>query len=134
MATDLTASNPSVLLLGATLTLPTATNSQDAPLPDSLPPGVTPEMVVRGQAVFDGVGGCANCHGPQAGGLIGPSLTDAEWWHAAGSYLTILQQILVGVSADRSRSGYEMAPRGEGNLSDADVQAVAAYVWALSRR
>lgn len=104
-----------------------------ATYPDSLPSGVTPDLVRRGQFVFSGPGGCYTCHGRDAGGALGPNLTDREWLHMKGSYLTILQQVLVGVPSERSRSGVEMPPRGGALLSDADVQAVAAYVWALSR-
>lgn len=100
---------------------------------DSLPPGVTPALVDQGRALFQGEALCFTCHGADATGVVGPNLTDSQWLHAKGSYLTILQQILVGVPGDRSRTGIEMPPRGGAPLSDRDVQAVAAYVWALSR-
>jgi mono/diheme cytochrome c family protein len=99
---------------------------------DSLPPGVTPEMVSRGKAVFEGAGGCFNCHGPEAMGLLGPNLTDSDWWHVQGSYLAILRQVLSGVPAEESTIGIAMPPRGGSMIDDADVQAVAAYVWTLS--
>jgi cbb3-type cytochrome c oxidase subunit III len=104
----------------------------DYVLPDSLPPGVTPAMVERGYAVFHGEGLCMNCHGADAGGLLGPSLKDSDWWHAAGSYLSILRQVLVGVPADRSLSGEEMPPRGGSAIGEDDVIAVAAFVWRVS--
>ena len=116
----------------ALLALPLGLWAQPVPIPDSLPPGVTAEMVERGRRVFAGEGLCINCHGPQAGGHLGPDLTDAEWWHAEGSYLAIVRQILVGVPAAQSISGTVMQPRGGSNISDEDVQAVAAYVWKLS--
>ena len=109
-------------------------SAQRASILDSLPPGVTPQMVDRGQEVSSGIGGCANCHGPEAGGLKGPDLTDTEWWHAEGTYLAIVRQILVRVPLDQSTSGVVMPPRGGSQIRDPDVQAVAAYVWALSRR
>lgn len=101
---------------------------------DSLPLGVTPVMVETGRRVFHGEGGCTKCHGPDARGGIGPDLTDSDWLHAKGSYVSIVTQILVGVPADKSRSGVPMLPRGGTNISDADVHAVAAYIWALSHR
>ena len=100
--------------------------------PDSLPPGVTMAMVEQGSALFQGRGLCANCHGAAASGFLGPDLTDAEWLQAKGSYLDILQVVLSGVSEEQSTQGVAMPPRGSGTLSDVDVQAVAAYVWALS--
>jgi cbb3-type cytochrome c oxidase subunit III len=106
--------------------------AQSFTIPDSLPPGVTPQMVERGATVFRDEGLCAKCHGPQAGGYLGPNLTSPDWWHAEGSYLALIRQILVGVPADQSISGAVMAPRGGTNISDEDVQAAAAYVWTLS--
>lgn len=100
-------------------------------VPDSLPPGVTLPMLERGREIFEGVGGCANCHGPLAGGLIGPNLTDSEWWHAEGSYLAIMRRVMTGVPLEESTSGIMMPPMGGARLSDDDVQAVAAYVWTL---
>lgn len=123
-----------LLALSAVLLLPAGADAQRAQIPDSLPPGVTPQMIDRGQEVFSGRGGCANCHGPEAGGLIGPNLTDTQWWYAEGTYLAIVRQILVGVPRDQSTSGVVMPPRGGSQIRNPDVQAVAAYVWALSRR
>jgi cytochrome c oxidase cbb3-type subunit 3 len=122
-----------MLVMGvASLALPAGLLGQTAATPDSLPPGVTPGMVERGKQIFEGEGLCINCHGPEAGGYLGPNLTDAEWWHAEGSYLAIVRQILVGVPANQSVSGTVMQPRGGSSISDEDVQAVAAYVWRLS--
>ena len=111
---------------------PGITECQEVLLPDSLPPGVTAEMVARGKVVFEGDGLCSNCHGADAMGLLGPNLTDSEWWHAQGSYLSIVQQVLVGVPEAESESGTVMPPKGGSNIGEADVQAVAAYVWRLS--
>jgi len=106
--------------------------AQDLTIPDSLPPGVTAEMVAMGQDVFEGHGLCVNCHGMGATGLLGPDLTDGDWWHARGTYLEIIRQILVGVPAEQSESGTAMPPKGGANLSDAEVLAAAAYVWTVS--
>ena len=72
-------------------------SAQSMSIPDSLPPGVTRAMVERGREVYQGEGLCAKCHGPEAGGYLGPNLTSPEWWHAEGSYLALIRQILVGV-------------------------------------
>lgn len=105
---------------------------QNYVLPDSLPPGVTRAKIERGYAVFHGEGLCVTCHGPDAGGLLGPNLTDSDWWHAAGSYLSILRQVLVGVPQSRSLSGEEMPPRGGSAIGEDDVIAVSAFVWRVS--
>lgn len=107
---------------------------QALPVPDSLPPGVNRALVERGKQVFEGEGLCYTCHGRDATGEFGPNLTDAEWWHAQGSYLSIVQRILSGVSAEQSLLGVAMPARGGMAIPDADVQAVAAYVWSLSHR
>lgn len=99
---------------------------------DSLPPGVTMEMVQEGRVIFEGPGLCSTCHGESGTGLIGPDLTDNDWIQAKGSYLSILQVVASGVPADRSATGTEMPARGGSLISDEDVHAVAAYVWSTS--
>ena len=95
----------SILIVGAMLGWGgLGATAQDYVLPDSLPAGVTPEVVQRGYDAFHGEGLCVNCHGAKAGGLLGPSLADSEWWHAAGSYLAILRQVLVGVPQENQFS------------------------------
>jgi cbb3-type cytochrome c oxidase subunit III len=106
--------------------------AQPMRIPDSLPPGVTPAMIARGREIFRGTGHCINCHGAEGGGLLGPNLTDAEWWHAEGSYLAILERINSGVPLSQSRRGVAMPRRGGSAIDDHEVQAVAAYVWRVS--
>jgi len=100
---------------------------------DSLPPGITPGMVQEGQAIFEGRGLCTSCHGDAGKGLIGPDLTDDDWLQAKGTYLSILQVVANGVPVDRSATGTAMPARGGSMIiDDADVHAVAAYVWTTS--
>ncbi len=101
-------------------------------LPDSLPPGVTSAMVERGRTIFEGEGLCHTCHGIDATGEFGPNLTNPAWWHGKGSYLSIVQRVLMGVPASQSILGIAMPARGGSTISDAEVQSVAAYVWMLS--
>lgn len=98
----------------------------------TLPEGVTPAMVKEGAGVFKGAGLCFACHGPDGKGGIGPNLTDGTWLHSKGSYTDIVQQITTGVPAKESKSGIVMPPKGGSTISDAQVKAVAAYVWTLS--
>lgn len=104
--------------------------------PDSLPPGVTPAMIADGQKIFSGPGLCSACHGPQAKGVngLGPNLTDAEWLHSDGTYEALVAQVTTGVPASKSKGGIAMPPKGGAALSDAQVRAVAAYVWSLGPR
>lgn len=121
----------SALLLAGLL--PPAVQAQQR---DSLPPGVTPQMVAQGEQLFKGPGLCTACHGPDAKGIpnLGPDLTDKEWLHSKGTYQEIVKQILEGVPANRSTTGLVMPPKGGSSLTDDQVKAVAAYVWKLSHR
>ena len=100
----------------------------------SLPEGVTAAMVTEGQQVFAGAGICAACHGPDATGAIGPDLTDGEWLIGDGEYESLVAQILEGVTAAEATNplGAIMPPKGGAGITDAQVRAVAAYVWTLS--
>lgn len=99
--------------------------------PDTLPPGVAPALVAEGRQLFTGDGFCSSCHGTTGRGVIGPDLGDGEWWHGDGSYEAITRTVTSGVAASRSRTGMAMPARGGARLSDAQVRAVAAYVWTL---
>ena len=100
----------------------------------SLPAGVTEAMIHEGQQVYAGAGICAACHGPDATGAVGPDLTDGEWLIGDGEYEQLVAQILEGVSAAEATNtlGAIMPPRGGTAITDAQVRAVAAYVWTLS--
>ncbi|MCH7875680.1 MAG: cytochrome c [Gemmatimonadetes bacterium] len=117
-------------LLGivALIALPVTGSAQ---VPDSLPEGVTAQMIETGAALYGGAGLCAVCHGANGEGSIGPDLADDEWVHSDGSYDAIVHQILEGVPADKSESGVPMPPKGGATLTDEQVRAVAAYVWSL---
>ncbi len=113
--------------------LPVAAQAQQR---DSLPPGVTPQMVAQGEQLFKGPGLCTACHGPDARGIpnLGPDLTDGKWLHSKGTYQEIVKQIMEGVPANKSTTGLVMPPKGGSPLTDDQVKAVAAYVWKLSHR
>jgi mono/diheme cytochrome c family protein len=101
---------------------------------DSLPPGVTAATIADGKKLFGGPGLCTACHGPAAKGIpgLGANLTDDKWLHSDGSYEAIVAQINAGVPATKSTSGVAMPAKGGSSLTDAQVRAVAAYVWSLS--
>lgn len=108
----------------------------DVGLVQELPEGVTAEMLARGEELFRGAGFCYTCHGESGRGVpqLGADLADDEWLHTDGSYEEIVKRVRAGVTAEASSVGVPMPPRGGGRLSDDEVRAVAAYVWALSRR
>jgi mono/diheme cytochrome c family protein len=90
-------------------------------------------MITRGKTIFHGAGVCFACHGMNGAGMTGPSLADTVWVHNRGEYDKIVQLIMTGVDARASKSGVVMPPKGGSAINDADLRAVAAYVWSLSR-
>ena len=116
-------------------THPDAGRLDAASLP--VPPGATKEQVALGDRIFHGEaadGTCTGCHGSDAkGSPEAPSLVSGTWVFGDGSLKAITQTIANGVPKPRNYSD-PMPPRGGAALSDADVAAVAAYVWAISHR
>jgi mono/diheme cytochrome c family protein len=91
-------------------------------------------MVERGKAVFLGPGLCLACHGQTGKGGVGPDLTDGPWLHHDGSYEALVRQIRQGIDQKTSKGGQIMPPKGGSSISEKDLLAVAAYVWALGRK
>lgn len=100
------------------------------------PPGVTDAEVARGERIFNGHeagGACAGCHGENGkGSSLAPNLASGNWLWGDGSLGAIRKVIDEGVSQPKQFRS-PMPPRGGSSLSDADIDAVAAYVWAISR-
>ncbi len=95
----------------------------------------TPAMVADGQQIFGGAGRCSVCHGAGAvGGRFGPNLTDDDWaWIDPGSPTAmgdLANLIRTGVLEPRI-SDTGMPPMGGGNLSDDQLNALAAYILSL---
>lgn len=102
-----------------------------------VPPGATHEMVALGDRIFHGQvanGSCTACHGPKGTGTpLGPDLTKNKWLWSDGSWAGITKSITDGVLQPRQyRSA--MPPNGGSQLTPEQSKAVAAYVWAISRR
>ena len=101
----------------------------------STPPGATHEMVVLGDKVYHGhVGGapCAACHGASGGGTpIGPDLTKNKWLWSDGSLAGLTKTITEGVLTPKQYRS-PMPANGGAQLTPAQAEAAAAYVWALS--
>ena len=93
------------------------------------PLGFTKEQLVRGDRVFHGElagGRCSRCHGWDARGTaVGNDLTTGMYIWADGSVNGIKRVLMHNMS---------VAPGMDGELMPADVDAVAAYVWALGRQ
>jgi cytochrome c oxidase cbb3-type subunit 3 len=80
-----------------------------------------PKAVASGKDVF--ALSCAPCHRPDAGGLIGPNLTD-DWWIHGGAPSDVYKTIVAGV-LDKG-----MPPWGK-TLKPEQIEAVTAYVVSL---
>lgn len=68
---------------------------------------------------------CAPCHGDNAEGRVGPSLSDSEWLYG-GDPKSVLHSIREG----RPKG----MPKWKTELSTDDIQNVAAYVLSLSKK
>ncbi len=103
----------------------------------TVPPGSSEEQLAQGDRIFHGraAGGtCAACHGADGGGSqIGANLSDARGCGATAASRASRARSRKAWPQPSSRSGV-MPPLGAAPLQPADVDAVAAYVWALSHR
>lgn len=85
-----------------------------------------------GKAIFEGKGNCAACHGRDAKGTaLAPDLTDDEWLNISRAVEEIAGLVRKGV-ARPLRFPAPMPPMGGARLSDAEIEAVAQYVFELS--
>jgi glucose/arabinose dehydrogenase/cytochrome c553 len=107
----------------------------DAGLP--VPPGATAQQVALGKKIFHGEvagGTCAGCHGADGIGTpVGADLQSGAWLWGDGSLQSITDIIKTGVPKPKQHPG-AMPPFGGVPLSDTDLAAVAAYVWAIGHR
>jgi mono/diheme cytochrome c family protein len=102
-----------------------------------VPPGATADQVALGRKIFHGeVSGatCAGCHGADGIGTpVGANLSSGTWLWGDGSLQSITDMIRNGVPKPKQHLG-AMPPFGGVHLSDQDLAAVAAYVWAIGHQ
>lgn len=99
------------------------------------PPGMTIGMLVEGDQLFHGKGGCFACHGAEAQGLpaAGDALT-SSLSYARYEWRSIDSLITAGMPDAQTRSPIAMPARGaRGDLTTEQVALLAAYVWAISQ-
>ena len=99
-----------------------------------LPAGVTPAKIATGAELFQAQG-CIVCHGADAKGKPGMtgSLSDSEWKFAeGGAYPALLKIVNEGLTPAQT-GRMPMPTAAAKKLTDPQVQALAAYVWSLSR-
>lgn len=101
------------------------------------PAGMSIGHLRSGDAVFRGKGGCVACHGRDATGVPGKgsSLTAGlNYIPKPYSWAGLDSLERHGISEAISRTNVACPPRGaQGNLTDAEVSRVAAYVWAIAQ-
>ena len=98
----------------------------------------SPALIAEGRKVFEGRSGgalCFSCHGMNAKGMpgIAPDLTDGKWLHGDGSVQFLSRIVKTGVATPK-QSAAAMPPMGGAKLTDAQLNAVAAYLASLNRR
>jgi glucose/arabinose dehydrogenase/mono/diheme cytochrome c family protein len=123
--------------VGAANAKPPEGTHPDAGTPLPVPPGGTAEIVAFGGRIYHGeVGGatCTGCHGADGSGTpLGPNLTDREWLWSDGSVAGIANTITQGVMNPKQYRA-PMPAMGGTQLTGDQVDALAAYIWALSHR
>lgn len=80
------------------------------------------ESIAKGKEIFTNA--CVACHKADAGGQIGPNLTD-EYWINGGGIKNVFKTISEG-----GREGKGMVP-WKSNIKPSDIQKVASYVLSL---
>ena len=94
-----------------------------------VPAGFNRDQILHGDRVFHGEaanGQCSACHGVDGKGTAnGNDLTAGMFIWSDGSVRELKRSILHNMA---------VAPGRDGDLEPADVDAVAAYVWAISRQ
>jgi len=84
------------------------------------------KAIAAGRAIFHGPGTCFGCHGAKLEGTaIAPTLREHKWRNGDGSLAMILRVVDNGVPHTAMVSH-------PGGISDAQIQLVAAYVFAVS--
>lgn len=117
---------------------PGAVQTNDDLQPPALPPlpaGMTIDLIVDGDRIFHGPGGCFACHGTEGQGLpaagdgmtVGLSFVPYRW-------ASIDSLVTDGIPDSDTRSPIAMPARGaRWNLSEDEIRRVSAYVWAISQ-
>ena len=96
-----------------------------------LPEGVTQAQVDAGKQAFETTI-CYTCHGMDGSGTpLAPNLRDQEWLNTDGSLTGIADIIRNGVPTPVQHPA-PMPPMGGAQLTDEQIQNLAAYVFAIS--
>jgi mono/diheme cytochrome c family protein len=120
---------------------PAASTGSAAPSPPArapeyslpVPPGSSQAQVEAGERLFN-ARTCTGCHGQGAKGTpLGPDLTAGKWIWSDGSLAGIRATIDKGVATPKTYRS-PMPPKGGAQLSESELNEVAAYVWAVGHQ
>jgi len=129
------AAEPTTAVAAAT---PAADPVADSAGGDVQPGTITKQMVALGDSIFHGKaanGICFSCHGADAKGTqLAPSLGPHKWLTGDGSYAFLVKRITEGVPTPVAPYVTSMPPMGGSQLTPAQVNAVAAYIYSLSHK
>jgi mono/diheme cytochrome c family protein len=113
------------------LLLPGGSLEAQEALPEA---GVTLARVELGLSLYHTKGACARCHGDLGvGSPEGPGLLTGHWKLGSGRYEWLRHITRHAGWGTASREGDPQPMRGPTVLDSAEVSAVAAYVWSISR-
>ncbi len=87
----------------------------------TLTPAKDTAVLAEGQRIF--LTFCAPCHRPDAGGLVGPNLTDDYWIHGS-NYVDNVKTIIEGVPQKGMLTW-------RGVLNPGQIKAVSSYIYTL---
>jgi cytochrome c oxidase cbb3-type subunit 3 len=87
----------------------------------TLEPSKDSVVLAKGKQTFSTL--CAPCHRADAGGLVGPNLTDDYWIHGS-NFVDNLKVIINGVPAKGMLTW-------KGVLKPSEIHAVASYIYTL---
>ena len=80
-----------------------------------------PARVAAGKVVFETR--CGACHGPQGGGLVGPSLVDDAWIH--GGKLSDIRKVIHEGVVEKGMLAWK------GVLSETEIDDVTVYIHSI---
>jgi mono/diheme cytochrome c family protein len=113
--------------------------ARNAPAAPAKPAAVTPANIAMGDSLFNN-GSCQRCHGKGGiGAANAPALDGKKWLQlTTGSFDEIVAVITTGVPAEKIKDPtHRNAMRARGgpmNLTDPQIQALAAYVYTLTHK
>ena len=125
-----------IAIITATLTWSTVGTAAPQVSDGESPEAPTAKVIAAGYDIYQAAGSCRSCHGELGrGGVGGPSLRDGEWLHIDPEMEQIAKLIARGVAEEEikaRRRPWAMDPNGGADLTPQDLEAVTAFVWALS--